>query len=520
MSAQHTSRFSRLARRTYIGLAAAAASALVIVGCGGGGSASPSGTAGPMAVTSTSGVITGFGSVIVNGKEYATGATTQVVDGDNDDAASSTVDLKVGMVADIDADESGGTAKLLRFKSVVRGEVDAVGSSDLTVLGQTVKVTSGTSFSGARTTSTTPTPISALGDVHKGDYVVVYGYLECTTDCKDGLTNVIATLVHEPASAGKYRVAGYVGGYNKSATTISFNINGLTVDIATSTVCNPSDCALADGDFVVVRSTKAPGATSPLTITADDITKRREAPTFAVGSTVEIEGAVAQLDSTGTKFVVRGVAIDASGLKTLPKLANGQIVEVTGTILKDGTLSATDVTVERYATLMLMAPLDSPFDAKSTSLSVLGQVFTVNSSTRFADRAKDVRPFNSTNFATVLSAGDQLIVSGYSTGSGNVATRVERIPTPKTPIVAAEGLVTAATAPTSLTLDGVTASVGASTKLSYPGAGMTPTLTGFFSAIKPGASVALVVGTPGTNNTITADKAMVLGSDARWSGPE
>ena len=94
---------------TWVALAAAA----ILAACGGGSSGnSSSGMAG------ASGVITGFGSVFVNGKEFATDTHTQVLDGDNDDAASATANLQVGMTVDVDA--SSGTATMLRFTSAVR----------------------------------------------------------------------------------------------------------------------------------------------------------------------------------------------------------------------------------------------------------------------------------------------------------------------------------------------------------------------------------------------------------------
>ncbi len=211
------------------GTGVALLAATILVACGGGGSSS--GSSGTPRMMGASGVITGFGSVFVNGREFATGMQTQVLDGDSDDAASSTADLQVGMTVDIDADS--GTATMLRFTSAVRGEVDAVDptTSTMTVLGQTVRVTSGTSFAGNVSNGSTSAPVSQLSDIHAHDYVAVFGYLECpASSCSSGATTVAATLVSKPASVGMYRVQGYVTNY--SAGSNSFTINGLTVDIA------------------------------------------------------------------------------------------------------------------------------------------------------------------------------------------------------------------------------------------------------------------------------------------------
>jgi hypothetical protein len=473
-----------------------------------------------------SGVLTGFngtGAVTVSGQQFATDMHTQVLDGDNDDAASSTSNLQVGMTVDVDA--SGSAATMLRFTSAVRGEVDAVDTtgSTLTVLGQTVHVTSGTLFAGnVGNNAASPAPMQ-LSDIHVGDYAVVFGYIECpATGCTSGATSVIATLLDEPSSVGRYRVQGYVSGYSSSSG--SFMINGLTVDIATSgaspTVCNNMmNCSLANGDFVSVRSGTAPTGSvtaGTLTLTASEVTLRHETPTFAAGASVMIEGPLTGL--SGTSFIVRGITVDASasGLaSTVTALQNNQIVEVTGTIAADGTLTATSIIVERFATFVFMGPLDS---VSSTGFSVLGQSFSVSSSTRFADLAQGVRPFDSTDFATVLAAGNQVIVAGYPSGSGNVATRIVRIPTPASPLAAVEGVISADNASSgTMTVAGITVALSSSTQLFYFGEGASPTLAGFFAAITPNSSIGAAFGTPGsTAGMISAADAAVLRPGTHW----
>ena len=168
-------------------------------------------------------------------------------------------------------------------------------------------------------------------------------------------------------------------------------------------------------------------------------------------------------------------------------------------------------------------------NGKLVGSSLLGQSFSVTASTRFMDWAQGVRPFDSTDFASVLAAGNQVIVSGYPSGSGDVATRVERIPTPASPVAGVQGVVSADNAPTDtmMTVAGVTvtlnpacgpaASPGACTQLFYFGAGAMPTLAGFFGAITPNTAVAAAFGPPGSSaGTITAAAAAVLRPQARW----
>lgn len=510
---------------------AAAILPLVLAACGGGSSGTSSGstsTSGAVPASSASGTITAFGSVFVNGAEYAVGSGTSVVDGDADDAASSSSALQVGMQVDVDA--TNGTATLLRFTSAVRGEVDAVNAtaSTLTVLGQTVAVSSGTSFGGSKTSGGTTTAITSLSNISVGDYVVVYGYIVCTgsssstSSCSTGTTQVNATLVYEPASAGAYRVEGYAEGV--AANGSSFTINGLTVDVNSATACTPSPCSISNGQFVAVRSTSAPsGSGSSLTLTANEIKALSVSPTLVPGETASIQGLVQNLNASAATFTVRGITIDASAsslASTLANLADGDIVQVAGTVNADGSLTATSITVENVATFSLMAPLTA-ISSSADTITVFGQTFTVGSSTRFIDLAQDVRPFNFSNFATVLATGDQLIVSGYTNASGAlVATLVARIPTPSSPLVAVQGIVSS-DSPTAdtLTIDGITVTLNSTTTLLYPGANGTPSVSGFLSAITAGTTVATAIGTPGSaGGTMTATTAWLLNSNTGWEG--
>jgi len=516
-------------KRKYFLLAAAfaVAAAAALVSCGGGSSSgSMSGNTSMGAPVSASGVITAFGSILVNGTEYGTDGSTTVVDGDNDDAPSSLGALRVGMTVDLNSNGSGNPmASFVRFRSVVRGEVDSIASdgSSMVVLGQTVVITSATSFAGSDSSGAITGDMGGSGSVQVGDYVTVYGFLECTSATPCSATQAVATLVYGSTTPSIYRVEGYA--QVSSGANDTFTINGLTVDYTTSgmsaTYCTPSPCSITNGELVEVRSTTAPTMVAgALTLDATRIKSISELPVYTAGTTVSIEGLVSQL-TPGTggaeTFDLRGlsVSVSSSVATTVPDLANGQLVLVNGTVNSDGTISANTITIVRFATFTLIAPMDTD---TATTITLLGVTFTVNSDTRFADWAQFVQPFNSTNFTTVLNKGDQLIVSGYSTSSGDVATRVERIPKPLVPFDAVEGIVTA-DSPTAdtLTIGGVVATLSGTTTLRYPGAGNSPTLTGFFNAVTVNKTVAAVFGSEGAGPaTLTATGAVALNNRCQW----
>lgn len=515
-------------KQKHILLAAAFALASVtaLVSCGGGGSSGsmPGSNTSMGAPSSASGVITAFGSILVNGSEYATNGSTSVVDGDNDDAPSSLAALLVGMTVDVNS--NGGwspVASFVRFRSAVRGEVDSIASdgSSMVVLGQTVVITSATSFAGSDASGAITGDMGGTGSVQVGDYVTVYGFLECTSTTPCSATQVVATLVYGSTTPSIYRAEGYA--QVSPGSTDTFTINGLTVDYTTSgvsaTYCTPSPCAITNGELVEVRSTTAPTTIAgALTLDATRIKAITELPVYTAGATVSIEGIVSQLTpgSGGTEtFDLRGLSITASS-SLAPDLANGQVVVVNGTVNSDGTISASTITIVRFATFTIIAPMDSD-SASASTITLLGVTFTVNSETRFADWAQFVQPFNSTNFTTVLSQGNQLIVSGYSTSSGNVATRVERIPQPLVPFDSVEGIVTAdSSSADTLTIGPVVATLNGSTTLRYPGAGATPSLTGFYNAVTVNKTVVAVFGTESAPAMLAATGAVALPNTCQW----
>lgn len=534
-------------RMQWTTLGVAVALSTLLAACGGGSSDASSAASTASSTTSTSstsntttsatstatnvtasGIVTAFGSVIVNGTEYAVDGSTTVVNGDLDDASSSYSALKVGMTVEV-MTASSGYASLVRYTSAVSGEVDAIdtANSTLTVLGQKVVVSSGTSFAGSKTSGASTVAITALNNVSVGDYVVVYGYESCTTStnttsCTGDATQLLASLVYEPTVAGVYRTVGYAT--DISTLSDSFAIGGLTVSYTTTgnsaTACSPSPCSIADGNYVEVRSSTAPTSSSgALTLAASVIETNSRSPVLISGATVSIQGPVANLDVSVHAFSLQGVTINGSALAaTVAALTANEIVEVTGTVTSSGSVTATAITVENQATFSLTAPLTAESAAADT-LVVLGQTFTVNSSTRFIDESQEVQTFNLSNFATVLSIGDHLIVSGYAGASGNIATRVERIPTPSTAGVSVQGVVSAdSTSADTLTIGGVTVDLDSSTTLTYPGSGSSTSVAAFIDAIAVGSTVVNAVGTAGsTSGTMTASSAGLFSANCGWA---
>jgi hypothetical protein len=424
--------------------------ALALAGCGGGGSDGSVGlNPGPTGTSmspSSSGAITAFGSVFVNGHEFATGSA-QVVDDDTGDTSGKVSALEVGQVVDVQptAASTGASpvAQWLHVHPLVRGYVDAsdAAAGTLSVMGQAVSLDSGTLFSDHRAClGAAANPCSAItdasglavttGSAAPGSYVSVDGYLFSSAA---GVAQVVATLVsvHDVPGAGfgaAFKVEGVVGTTTSTASSAGLTIGGLAVDLshATCRVDGQSTAcagAFASGEVVSVFSATAP----PLPATTFNATvaiERRHLPVQTAGAAVEFDGRVSAstpaAGGTGATFVVRGVSVDTSALPAGTSLpAVGDLVRVTGTVSGDGLA----VTASAIRILHAARNVSYAFAGDVTAVAagaangtfevtVLGQTIVVSDQTRLSDRQSghwfehdpQTDPFNITTFQAYLAA--------------------------------------------------------------------------------------------------------------------
>ena len=495
--------------------------ALTLAACGGGGGGSP-GSSGPtsgpagVATSSSSGAITAFGSVFVDGHEFATGGA-QVVD-DDSGASERVADLEVGQVVDVDpasnSTASAPIARLLHVHPLVRGDVDAWDgvANTLTVMGQAVGLDSATLFSDHRAcvdasaNSCTPiTDASGLaltatgsGGTTAGSYVSIDGYL---FGGGSGGVNVVATLVSvrdAPTGAGGafYKVEGVVSAITSTAGSTSLTIGGLQIDLAGAT-CHAASgksaaCAgaFAAGDVVSVFATAAP--TLPATTLAAAVAlKRSRLPVQTAGATVEFDGAVSSFTaasgSAAASFVVRGVDVDTSALAAGTSLpAEGDLVSVVGTLSSDGlSVAATSIRILRAARSVSYAfsgdetAVAAGSAADTYTLTVLGVPVVVSSQTRLSDHSSrhwftfdpQASPFNITTFQAYLAASaSQHVVINAAMDSNGTMQALSLTIVPASTISQLAGPVDATpapiagsgTAPATFSIDGVPVSAAVS----------------------------------------------------------
>ena len=495
---------------------------LALAACGGGGDSGNSGSSGtgsgPSSASTgdSSGAITAFGSVFVNGHEYAT-AGAQVVDDDTGATDTKVSALEVGQVVDVDpasnSTSASPVARLLHVHPLVRGNVDAWDgtANTITVMGQVVSLDGATLFADHRAcVQATTSPCTPVADASglaltttgsggtAGSYVSVDGYLFSSAS---GSANVVATLVsvHDtPGASGGavYKVEGVVTSVATTAGSVGIVIGNLQISLANAS-CHPSlgqstACAgaFSSGEVVSVFSTTAP--TLPATsFNATFALARSHLPVQTAGATVEFDGKVssftAATGSAAARFVVRGVEVDTSGLAAGTSLpAQGDLVSVVGTVSSDGlSVAATSIRILRAARSVSYAfagdasGVAAASAANTFTLTVLGQPLVVSSQTRLADHSThhwfdidpQTNPFNISTFQTYLaaSASQHVVVNAAKDSDGVMqALSVTIVPASTSsqlagPVDATPAPVNgSASMPTTFSIDGVPVSAAVS----------------------------------------------------------
>ena len=383
--------------------------AMVAVACGSGGSGM-SQSSGTTPVIAT-GVITGFGSIYINGIRFQTTSATIRKNGQTVDQSQ----LAVGEVARIkgskdDADGTG-VADEVDVDETVIGPIDKIDTTagTVTVLAQIVKINAGTSVS----KNIQPADITGL---KTGDVIHVSGMT-------DSSGAIVATRIEKGSASSPLQVVGTVAGLNAGSHT--FMINALTVDYSSANLTGFASGAPSNGDVVEARGTSFDATTQTLTAThlrremtdqeeaGDERDVKREGLITRFASATDFDVADKPVTTTSSTEYRNGTAAD---------LALNVKVEVEGMLNSSNVLVASVVSFEHNGDIELQAQADNVMSGSFTLLNV--QV-TVTSSTRFEDHASGMAIFNLSN----VMKGDLIRVHGYESPAGSgkvVATRLER----------------------------------------------------------------------------------------------
>lgn len=400
------------------GWAVLAASVILAAGCGGGGGGGTSASASGV----TTGTITGFGSVIINGVRYRTSGST---DFEIDDNPGGQDDLAVGKQVTIrwTSDDGGRTRDAVRVKydDTVEGAITAIDpvAGTLVVLGQQVQTGPGTSFDD-------DIPGRELAGLAVGQRIEVSGLVDAS-----GV--IQATRIERDDDDDEFEIRGIVTGLDTVAKT--FVINGLTIDY--SGVAPPA--GLADGAFVEVEGDDFDAGT--VTLVADKV--ELEDDDRGRGGDddddedddddgeVKVEGFVTRYVSP-TDFDVNGRPVTTTASTRYDDGVAGDLalnvrVEVEGVIDANGVLVAREVDFEDGddddAGRAEIEDVITAIPAAGTIVAG-GVTIRLTSRTRFEDHSDDDDQFLN---AAALQVGDYVEVKGrVATGNEVEATRLER----------------------------------------------------------------------------------------------
>ncbi|GMT46440.1 MAG: hypothetical protein IEMM0007_0006 [bacterium] len=344
------------------------------------------------------GVITGFGSVFVNGVEFSTTGAAITAN----DTGVTEADLDVGMKVRVEA--SGTNALSITFDPEVIGPVQSIDTvnDQIVVMGQTVLIQGTTIFKG----------VGNLLDLVAGDTVVVSGFF-------DAAGNIRAVFIELKALTSGEEVKGVVSAFD--AVSRVFVINGLSIDYSGVT----DQPQFQNGDFVEVK-----GSLSAGTLVASYIEVEDPVEAALPGNEMGIEGIVTTVTSAND-FEVNGLRVYTDDQTVYENGLQGDVavnvlLEVEGTVNAAGVLLAEKVEfLSHENTEVGIEGTVENVDIQSSAVTVFGIKITVNSSTIFNDESDlQLRNFSLDN----LQVGDLIEVGGFVDDGGRVvAVKVVRL---------------------------------------------------------------------------------------------
>jgi len=391
-----------------------AASIAVLTACGGSGSSEPT-----AADSTTSGVITGFGSIYINGVEYETDTASINIDG----ALLPESELGVGDVCviegSVNADGTTGTAVTVACADELEGYVtdvsglDANGVGSIVVMGQTVSVNLDTVFEGDDTN------VLTINDLSVDDVVEVNGF-------SDGNGNVLATRVETKAADDDVEVKGLVSNLDTEAMT--FTIGDLIIDYSTA---GEVPAILENGLFVEAES-DVPlegDAETGFTMIASEVEIEEDGDMDIdgdEGDEIEMQGLVTEV--TDTTFLFNGQLVEIASLELdddfdITSLVDGMMITVEGYIDANGDFVVEEIEEEKETEDEVEGTVTA---VTETTVTVNEMTFTVNNDTRMMDDMGEM-PLQYFSLADVVE-GDYVEIEFYvdETTGDNIATELER----------------------------------------------------------------------------------------------
>jgi len=385
---------------------------LWLAGCGGGGgggtdSISASTSGGTVGVSS--GTITGFGSVFVNGVKFNTD-NAGIFRGD--DQLNDVRELEIGMIVRVEGSIDDRVASSVRFEEDVKGPADGQATGDsFSVMGQTVITDAATVFSN-----------TSLAGIAAGDILEISGLRNANDD-------IVARFVERKTSSAdvnRYSVIGNVR--DLDTTSLTFRVDDLTVSYGTANVNDLPAGNPVEGQLVEVKDDDKAYVLGSLRLTATKVEpQNRLGNAGAIGAKAEIESIVTRVNSSSEfemgDILVRTTASTLFLFGTPNNIVVGARLEAEGIIDSSGVLEAVKVKFEDNDA-RIQASVDSDgVNVEDGTVTLLGIPVTITGETDMEDKRDDVSPFSLSD----IQAGDYLETRGFIGANGAfVATELRR----------------------------------------------------------------------------------------------
>jgi hypothetical protein len=355
----------------------------------------------------SSGSITGFSSVIVNGRKLEVDNQTEIF---VDEQSATETDLRVGYVIRVEADFDNNSADRIDYVETVRGPLIAlpvfnpdtlVGSFSL--LGQSVVTNSVTLFD----------ELLELTSLNIGDVLEVSGV-------RDSSGAIIARYLSLKTAPTEYRVLGIVA----NVTETTFDIGNLSVDYSGADI-SELDGGIENGAELRVKGPATSYESAANTFLATKITPSSLKVDLVSGDDIELEGAITDFQSISS-FEVNGKTVDASGAifenGNAEELKLDLLVEVEGSVDTPDILNASRIKIIPIGNIRVESAVDS-VGADGLSIMVQGQQFILDEKTQLEDKSSArINVFSLSD----LSPGDWVDLRSYRLNSQYFLTRLER----------------------------------------------------------------------------------------------
>ncbi len=420
----------------------AAAITTTLIACGGGGLAGIGGSG-----FISSGSVTGFGSIFVNGVEFETDSASFEIDDSNFTGLFGQNKLAVGMrvkvSGTVNPDGVTGTATSVEFEDQLEGPISSACTEDAdlenktcTILGVPVIFNAAdTVFVGADYASLAPND-----EIQVSGFFDDAGNLRATAAVKKG-TFVMGDQVE---------AKGVISNLVANTFTLTVGNTLLSID-ANGADLSQVPGGLADGQFVEVKGNLTNVTDTTFTATLVKL----EDNDLDEGAEVEIEGIITRFVDA-SDFDVDGQKVDASSSSMTPAnmvLKPGIKVEVEGKV-SNGVLQAKTVKLREGEIKIHATASNVDTTARTFTMTLAGTTGSITVTVDTSTRLEDKLTGNPLTLDSLNNLDSQFLrVRGYDDGSGAgiIATRI-RVESPDDEIL--QGVIQSSTA-SSVTVLGI-----------------------------------------------------------------